>query len=154
MEGRNGGEGLRRIYTNHTLCSGCRACSVACSVAHFGVADDSKGAIQILRNPLEGYEYQSVCRICDEPECVAACMAVALTRDAESGRVVLDRDRCVGCWMCVMVCPHRAIVQDYKAGKSILCDQCEGRDTPACVAACSTGAIAFIESEIKLRAAV
>ncbi|NIM65356.1 MAG: hypothetical protein GTO51_05125 [Candidatus Latescibacteria bacterium] len=138
---------IRRIYTNHLLCSGCRACSVACTVAHFGVADDSRGAIQILRDPLEGYEFQAVCRLCEDPECVAACMAVALSIEPDTGRVVFDRDRCVGCAMCVMVCPHHAVVPDWRAGKAIICDQCEGRDMPACVVACATGAVEFVEVE-------
>jgi carbon-monoxide dehydrogenase iron sulfur subunit len=144
---------MRRIYTNHELCTGCRACSVTCAVAHFSVADDMLGAIQILRNPLEGYEFQAVCRLCDEPECVAACMAVARTRDPETGRLVFDRDRCVGCWMCVSVCPHHAIVPDHRAGKAIYCDQCHDRDVPACVAACATKAVAFVEVEEKAEVA-
>lgn len=136
---------MRRIYTNHLLCSGCRACSVACSIVHFGTADDSRGAIQITRDPVAEFEYQAVCRLCTDPECVAACMAVALTIDRATGRVLFDRDRCVGCAMCVMVCPHNAIVPDRRAGKAILCDQCVGREVPACVAACATGAVDFVE---------
>jgi Fe-S-cluster-containing hydrogenase component 2 len=53
--------------------------------------------------------------------------------------------------MCVMVCPHRATVPDRRAGKVIICDQCEGRDAPACVAACSTGAIVCVEGETAKR---
>ena len=138
---------MRRIYTNHLLCSGCRACSVACSVVHFGIADDSRGAIQILRDPIAGFEYQTICRLCEDPECVAACMAVALTIEPETGRVLFGRDRCIGCRMCVMVCPHQAIVPDQRAGKAIICDQCVGRDVPACIDACATGAISFVEIE-------
>lgn len=132
-----------RIYTNHNLCSGCRACSIACSIAHFGVADPSRGAIQIRRDPFLGIEFQTVCRGCEDPDCVAACMAGALTRSPEDGRVLYDRDRCVGCWMCVMVCPHQAIVRDELAGKVIRCDRCEGREIPACVNACVTKAIQY-----------
>jgi carbon-monoxide dehydrogenase iron sulfur subunit len=142
---------VRRIYTNGSLCSGCRACSVACALSHFGIADDSRGAIQILRDPVSGYEFQAVCRLCEDPECVAACMSAALSRDPDTGRILFDRDRCVGCWMCVMVCPHRATVPDRRAGKVIICDQCEGRDAPACVAACSTGAIVCVEGETAKR---
>ncbi len=134
-----------RIYTNHELCSGCRACTIACAVAHKGVADQSRGAIQILRDAFSGYEFQAVCRQCDEPECVAACMATALSREPGTGRVLFDEERCIGCWMCVMVCPHQAIVRDEDAGKAIRCDQCYGRELPACVAACSTGAIQCVE---------
>ncbi|UCH83163.1 MAG: 4Fe-4S dicluster domain-containing protein [Candidatus Latescibacterota bacterium] len=111
------------------------------------MADDSRGAIQIFRDPVAGFEYQAVCRLCEDPECVAACMAVALTLDRKTGQVLFDRNRCVGCAMCVMVCPHNAIVPDRRAGKAILCDQCVGRDKPACVAACSTGAIDFVETD-------
>jgi len=136
---------MRRIFTNHTLCTGCRACSIACAIAHFGIADDYLGAIQILRDPFIGYEFQAVCRLCEEPECVAACMASALSRDPETGRIVLDRDRCVGCWMCVSVCPHHAIQPNQREGKAIICDQCVNRDTPACMDACSTRAIACTE---------
>ncbi|MBU1024154.1 4Fe-4S binding protein [bacterium] len=136
---------MRRIFTNHELCTGCRACTMACAISHFGIANESLGAIRILRNPFLEYEFQALCRICDEPECVAACMAVALTRDPETGQIKYIRERCVGCWMCVSVCPHQAVVQDEKAGKAILCDQCDGRDKPACVASCATKAIAFTE---------
>ena len=135
----------RRIYTNHELCSGCRACSVACAISHIGFADPCRGAIQICRDAFSGYEFQFVCRLCEDPECVAACMAAALSREPGTGRILYDEGRCIGCWMCVMVCPHHAIVRDEKAGKIILCDQCDGREFPACVAACSTGAIQCIE---------
>jgi carbon-monoxide dehydrogenase iron sulfur subunit len=73
-------------------------------------------------------------------------MAAAISVEFETGRVLFDRDRCVGCKMCVMVCPHQAITPDPTAGKAIICDQCEGRERPVCVAACSTGAIVYIET--------
>ena len=138
---------MRRIFTNPDLCSGCRACSVACALAHFGVADDLQGAIQIMRDPVRRFEYQNVCRQCADPECVAACMAAALTREADTGRVVLDRDRCIGCWMCVMVCPHGGVIPDERNGKAILCDLCNGRERIACVAACSTGALEVVTED-------
>lgn len=139
-----------RIYTNHDLCSGCRACSVACAIAHKGTADPSRGAIRILRDGFSGYEFQTVCRLCDDTPCVSACMAAALSREPGTGRILFDEDRCVGCWMCVMVCPHRAIGRDEDAGKAIRCDQCDGREIPACVAACSTGAIQFVEIGVEV----
>ena len=138
---------MRRIYSNRDLCSGCRACSVACAISHTGIADMSRGAIQILRDGAAGYEFQAICRQCEDPECVAACMAAALTREPGTGRVLFDRDRCVGCWMCLMVCPHHAIVRDELAGKAIRCDQCEGREVPACVAACATAALEYVDEE-------
>jgi carbon-monoxide dehydrogenase iron sulfur subunit len=73
-------------------------------------------------------------------------MAVALTRDPETGRIIVDRDRCIGCWMCLMVCPHGAVVRHARAGQVIICDQCSGRAEAACAVACSTGAIEVIET--------
>ena len=136
---------MRRIYSNRKLCSGCKACSVACSIAHNGTADMSRGAIQILRDGFHGYEFQAVCRQCADADCVSACMAAALSREPGTGRVIFERDRCVGCWMCLMLCPHHAITRDEAAGKAIRCDQCEGRDIPACVTACATAALDYVD---------
>lgn len=138
---------MRKIRTNSDLCSGCRACSIACAIAHSGVAVTARGAIQIMRDARAGFETQYVCRQCEAPECVASCMAAALSVEAGTGRVLFDRDRCVGCWMCVMVCPHRGIVRDEKAGKAIRCDLCIDKDVPACVAACATAAVQAEEIE-------
>ena len=146
MEYQQGERIVRRIYTNHELCSGCRACSIACAISHFGTADPAQGAIRIERSPFSGFEVQAVCRLCEDPECVAACMAAALSRDHESGRILYQREKCVGCWMCVMVCPHQGIVRNEKERKTIRCDQCDGREVPACVAACATCAVQHQES--------
>jgi len=43
--------------------------------------------------------------------------------------------------MCLMVCPSG--IRPYPArGRVVRCDVCQGRDVPACIAACPTGALA------------
>lgn len=74
-------------------------------------------------------------------------MAVALTVESEWGGVLFNRERCIGCRMCMMVCPHQAVVYDKDAGKVIICDRCQGRSAPICAEICSTGAIAFTECD-------
>ena len=74
-------------------------------------------------------------------------MAVALSVESESGGVLFNRDRCIGCRMCMMVCPHQAVSYDKEAGKVIICDQCQDRSVPICVEMCSSGAIAFVEKD-------
>ncbi len=39
----------------------------------------------------------------DEPDCMASCIFRALTKD-ESGKVIIDRDLCVGCAACIDSC--------------------------------------------------
>ncbi len=140
----------KRIFAKSELCTGCALCASACSVTKFGVCTPRKSGITILRNPFERYELQLICRQCDEPYCVQACISGALQKDADTGVVHRDPDRCVGCWSCVMSCPHGAIVPVAWEGKdhqiSLKCDLCPGRETPACVAVCPTGALVYAEA--------
>lgn len=120
-------------------------CSVACSVVKLGVANPHKGAVVIRRNLFERYEFQTLCRQCDPAPCMDACMTGCITRDLATGTVVLDSGRCVGCWMCAMVCPYDAIVRDVEHQVALKCDCCLGRDAPACVLACPTQALMVME---------
>jgi len=76
---------------------------------------------------------------------VDACMACALVYDQEKGIVVHDQSRCVGCWMCVMVCPYGAIRPDIRSKMPVRCDKCKDKDEPACVKACPTHAVIWQE---------
>jgi NAD(P)H-nitrite reductase large subunit/Pyruvate/2-oxoacid:ferredoxin oxidoreductase delta subunit len=80
------------------------------------------------------------CEQCDEPLCVFACKSGALHRMPDEGRVVLDEERCLGCLMCLMVCPY-GIRPDPVRDQVIRCDVCQDLDVPACVTACPTHAL-------------
>jgi len=82
------------------------------------------------------------CRHCDEPSCVYSCLTGALSKDAETGIVSLDTEKCIGCWTCVMACPYGAIVPDMTSKKASKCDLCSSHlDVPACVANCPNEAL-------------
>lgn len=87
------------------------------------------------------------CQQCKDAACIDACKTGATYRDPISGKVLIDSEKCVGCWMCVMVCPFGAVFPDEKTGKALKCDLCEGFESPACVAACPTRALHFEELE-------
>lgn len=76
-----------------------------------------------------------------------ACLTGAIYKDPVTGRVVVDEEKCVGCWTCMLVCPLGAIQQDKEQHRQIKCDLCYGLDTPACVANCPNEALVLIESE-------
>lgn len=137
---------MKQIYANPDLCSGCRLCAVACSTVRLGVANPRKGAILIRQNLFERYEFQSLCRHCDPAPCVDACMTGCIQKDPITGLVTLDTLRCVGCWMCLMVCPYDAIQRDVERQVAVKCDQCYQRPQgPACVTACPTEALLYVE---------
>jgi carbon-monoxide dehydrogenase iron sulfur subunit len=67
-------------------------------------------------------------------------------QDEESGLVVHDKDKCIGCWTCIMVCPYGAISMDVSgSGVVAKCDLCQTLDIPACVANCPNEALVFEE---------
>jgi Fe-S-cluster-containing dehydrogenase component len=105
-----------------------------------GECNPKKGAINILRDEFDRYEIQFVCLQCEEPECVGVCMVRAITRD-EDGIVRIDKDKCIGCRMCVIACPYGAI--DSFEGEIIKCDYCDGE--PVCIKYCSTNAVVYEE---------
>lgn len=48
--------------------------------------------------------YAVSCRHCADPICVKSCISGALS--VQDGAVRFDRNKCVGCLTCVLVCPY------------------------------------------------
>jgi len=101
--------------------------------------------IQVSSAKLKNYPVS--CRHCEDPKCVDACMSAALSKDSKSGQVLYDKDKCVGCWMCVMVCPYGAIRPDKKSKIAIRCDFCTDIGEPQCAKSCPVKAIMWVEEE-------
>jgi len=133
----------KQIYARPDLCVGCRTCANACALVHRGATNPRLGAIRIRQDLVERYEFQEICRHCAEAPCVDACMVGCITRDPRTGLVTQDQSRCVGCWMCLMVCPYGAVGRDVIREVAFKCDRCADRGMPACVEVCPTGALVF-----------
>jgi Fe-S-cluster-containing hydrogenase component 2 len=86
------------------------------------------------------------CRHCQDAPCLDACPSKALHR-AVDGLVQVHDARCIGCWMCIMVCPFGAPQPFRDIRKMIKCDQCTGMDAPFCVESCPTGALQLVDPE-------
>lgn len=119
-------------------CSGCRTCESACSLIHFGESGSSKSVIRVIAFKHEAFFYPHVCHQCKRPYCAEACPVDALQRNSETGIVELDKEKCIGCKLCLEACPFGAmtIMDDGLAAK---CDLCGG--DPECVKFCDYGAI-------------
>ncbi|MFQ6033758.1 MAG: 4Fe-4S dicluster domain-containing protein [Candidatus Bipolaricaulia bacterium] len=134
-----------RVYANPDLCTGCELCAAACSVSHFGINNPKLAGITIRQDLFARYELQLICRHCEEPPCVEACIAGTMQTDPQTGRVNNDPAKCVGCLSCLMVCPYDAIIPAKIGGRAIAlkCDGCPDQEVPACVTVCPTEALVY-----------
>jgi len=149
------------LLVDHIKCAGCLTCMMACSMAHYGVANLSLSRIQIVQSSFDVFpndlrQYQ--CRQCEFPVCVIACPNGAAYIDEDHGNVrVIDQEKCTGCYTCIQACPqtpHRTIWNPITE-KSSKCDLCinakylgaEGGPggTQACVSTCPMYAIKFTD---------
>jgi NAD(P)H-nitrite reductase large subunit/Fe-S-cluster-containing hydrogenase component 2 len=138
---------MRTLVFKRDLCLACRNCELACSTVHsrsgrLGTAIDEDTPPRRRVELAEGKDGVEAlrCGQCMEPLCLFSCKSGAIHYDWTSGRTVLDESRCLGCYMCLMVCPS-GIRPDPARGAVVRCDACAALDLPACVAACPTGAL-------------
>ena len=146
---------MKRVICRMDRCLGCRACERACAVEHSesrtlvtAVREAVKPRARIRVEAVDGGLHRTLalqCRQCEEPVCAQACISGGIRRDERTGDVVMDPGRCVACWSCIMVCPFGAIMRHEGLHRAVKCDHCPGRDIPACVEACPTGALVFVE---------
>lgn len=132
---------MRRFIVDANLCSGCRACQVACVAAHEGVFGVSTARIRVVKIEPLGIDRPEVCRQCDPASCIDACPTGALGRDVATDAVSVDAESCIACGACVEACPFGMAALHPVEGVAMICDLCGGE--PACVQRCATGAIRF-----------
>ena len=151
---------MKRIVIHEENCIACRLCEVHCLVQHSRSHDiikafkveQSRAMPRVTVEESGPVSFALQCRQCLEPSCLEACISGAMHRDEKTGAVVCDEDVCVGCWMCIMVCPTGSIRQNLDASSSrgriaSKCDLCYETGTPACVAHCPNEALTFEEVE-------
>ncbi|MBP5303382.1 MAG: 4Fe-4S binding protein [Clostridia bacterium] len=141
---------MKRVFVKEEWCLGCHLCEYNCAYANSGLSSMVK-ALQgkpifprIHVNGNDSVTFAVSCRHCTDPLCVKSCISGALHR--ENGVVCIDKNKCVGCLTCMLVCPYGALVQD-ETGTVTKCELCTKNScgTPACVAGCPNNAIVFEE---------
>jgi Fe-S-cluster-containing dehydrogenase component/DMSO reductase anchor subunit len=132
-------------------CTGCQACELACVIANRLPADRAWREVRSyneLHVPgVETFHLSLACNHCAEAPCMDQCPARAYHRDPQTGAVLIDEKKCIGCGYCVWVCPWEAPRMDDTRGVMTKCTFCyerlgEGRE-PACVIGCPTSALGW-----------
>lgn len=142
---------MNQIFVTPEKCTGCRSCEIGCAVQH---SKDKTLFSAVLQSPppmkrlfVEANETTKMpilCRHCEEAPCLNACISGCLYRD-EKGYVRRRKERCIGCWTCMMACPFGVITRDRDKHIAVKCDRCHKLDMPACVNSCPTGALALVD---------
>ncbi len=131
-------------------CVGCHACSVACksendvplSVWRSWVKQVERGQFPNTQR----HFLPRLCNHCGHPACVEACPTKASYQRAD-GIVLVHKDRCIGCKICMAACPYNArfLHPDEKIVDK--CTFCEHRVdqgvVPSCVNTCQGSARIF-----------
>ncbi|WP_165170048.1 4Fe-4S dicluster domain-containing protein [Adlercreutzia sp. ZJ242] len=101
-------------------CIGCHSCAVACKVENNlpdniwwnriltigGEEKDTPGGTY----PNLEMDYAPVmCQHCENAACVKVCPVGATYKDADTGAVRQDYDKCIGCRMCMAACPYTGV---------------------------------------------
>lgn len=141
---------MERVYVNEQWCLGCHLCEYNCAFANSGqtnIVKALKGKSIFPRIHVEGEDkitFAVSCRHCEDPICVKSCISGALSK--KDGTVCIDRNKCVGCLTCILVCPYGAMSQDAN-GAVQKCELCMGNTCgePACVKGCPNRAIVYEE---------
>jgi anaerobic carbon-monoxide dehydrogenase iron sulfur subunit len=134
---------VKRLVVKKDLCSGCRACQVACVARHDGGFGVATARIHVTKVERLGIDHPQVCRLCRRPPCVGACPTHALYRDERLGAVLLRPDDCIGCSCCAEACPFGMSRLHPGTGLALICDLCGG--DPVCVGRCATRAIVYAD---------
>lgn len=163
----------RFIVANPRRCIGCKACEIACALAHSGTDVHTANArklpfiprLQLIRASKVTMPIQ--CRQCEDAPCAQVCSEGAIVQRGDRN-LVID-ERCIGCKKCMIACPFGAIdvkpliVDERTKPQSNLtadgeakevfvtqkCDLCLDRaDGPACAAVCPADAFVVVESAL------
>jgi formate dehydrogenase iron-sulfur subunit len=157
----------KSLLISPELCIGCRGCQTACKSWNQlpGQKTKNTGTVQnppdlqpatfnIIRYVEMPTEKDAVrwlfvsrrCMHCGDAGCMKICPAPGALYRTKEGAVAYDREKCIGCKLCVAGCPFDVPRYDEK-GKIAKCHLCFDRIAeglqPACAKTCPTGAIRY-----------
>jgi carbon-monoxide dehydrogenase iron sulfur subunit len=135
---------FENIEDPESICSRCRMCELICAFHHYQVGNPRRSRIRVISLG-RGEDIPITCLNCEDPPCLRICPTGALRRLQPDGMVEVDPDTCIGCAMCVNVCPIGAVTIDPVDGTAAKCDLCQG--DPQCVLYCPAKVLRLTDAE-------
>ena len=151
---------MKHIFVfDQDKCCACSSCMIGCMDQNdIDLAAGDQCFRQTYDNEFktkDGEDYcayiSAACMHCTDAPCITACPVGCLSKDPETGFTVYDNTNCIGCKSCALACPFGAPRYRALDGKMVKCDGCNERVKngmqPACVRACSFGALQCMTEE-------
>ena len=147
-----------RVFVDMEKCLSCKRCKIECAVAHSksgnlyeAIFEDPPPRARIRLTRVGNTAVPVACRHCEAAPCMMVCPSGAISRCNPMDPVIIDNELCIGCRSCVVVCPYGVPEMDQPRSSIAKCDLCIDRldagRVPACVEACTTGALTFQSDE-------
>lgn len=155
------------ILVDYSKCTGCRICETVCAAHNHPVTIDGEqlpGAGNPHLSNIKVHPFNpevdvpAVCAMCPDNPCIEACPVDpdpttgrrALYRHPETGAIVHDPERCIGCGSCAEACRVGVIVPHPETNQpERMCTLCGG--DPQCVKQCPYGALSHVTVDTSAR---
>lgn len=130
---------------NQEKCVGCRRCQSACKKTNNW---ESGTEWRRVNQGTRTKAFLSMsCNHCEKPACASVCPVKAYVKQKDTGIVIHDPEKCVGCKYCMYACPYHAPQFSVETGRISKCHFCHERqakgENPACVDSCPVDALKF-----------
>ncbi len=152
------------FYVNSSVCTGCKACQVACQnknqlsasmvwrrVYNYGGGTWSDKGTYHVPEGVFRYYLPATCNHCASPACFAVCPNGSIAKDGDTGAVWINQETCIGCGSCEIACPYSIPVLNEETGLFEKCDMCRDylseEKLPLCVTTCSQRVFDFGDIE-------
>lgn len=161
----------KSLLISPELCIGCRGCQTACKswnqldgtqTKNTGTVENPPELTPMLYNKIRYVEVPSEkdplrwlfvsqrCMHCDDAGCMKICPAPGALYKTKEGAVAFNKNKCIGCKLCIAACPFDIPRYD-KNDKISKCNLCADRIgaglEPICAKTCPTGAIKYGERD-------
>lgn len=134
-------------------CVGCLECTRACAEANNLPREEATELSATHYTVVQSYFddqtfVRRLCMHCNEPTCVSACLVGAF-RKTETGAVLYDESKCIGCRYCMQACPFEVPRYEWNklSPRIQKCRMCYERvasgGKTACAEACQFGGTTF-----------